>query len=153
MKTRRFLTAGGSQDVMTLDCGDWTLHAGVPDWRGAAIIAQRLGLILTARALLFLLMKYRTLRSWLSFLGVSLLTQLPLNLVLKSYVSVDDFALHSKVFIGSLLVVSVVILVIETMLMALLVKEHSRDRTTSYVIGANVLGVIVLIAAMLLLPL
>lgn len=146
------LTPGGRQDVMTLDCENWSLSAGVPDWRGAAVVAQRLGLILAARALFFLLMKYKTARSWLSFLGVSLLTQFPLNLILKNQMAADDFVLHSKVFVGALFVVSVVILLVEAMLMALLVNEHDRDHTTAYVVGANVLGGMALVAALLLLP-
>lgn len=150
---QEYLTTGGSRDVMTLDCESWTLSAGVPGWRGPVIVVERVALILMVRALFFLLMKYRTLRSWLSFLGVSLLTQIPLNLVLKNTVSVDDFAMRSKVFLGVLLVVSVVIMVIETMLMAVLVKEHDRDHTTIYVVGGNVLGVLALVAALLLLPL
>lgn len=146
------LTPGGNRDVMTLECGSWTLRAGVPDWRAPASVAERVALILAARALCPLLMRYRKLRSWLSFLGVSLLTQIPLNIGLKNAMVVDGFAMQSKVFLGSMLVILALILSLETVLMTFLVKEYDRDRTTSCVVGVNVLGIFAMIAALILLP-
>ncbi|MBE7003836.1 MAG: hypothetical protein E7425_06075 [Ruminococcaceae bacterium] len=149
---QEYLTPGGKQDVMTLDCESWTLRTGVPDWRGPVSVAERLVLIVLVKALLFLLMKYRGLRSWLGFLGTNLATQIPLNVSMKNMMEVGDTAMHSKVFLGSLFVGLVLVLVIETMLMAIAVKEHNRDYTTIYVVGANVLGLITLIAALAWLP-
>jgi hypothetical protein len=146
------LTPGGSRDVMTLDCESWTLRPGLPAWRGAASFAERLLVILAAKALLFLLMNYRRLRSWLGFLGANLLTQVPLNLSLNNMIWVDNDTWHYRVFVGSLLLRLFPILVAEILLLSLSVQEHDRDRTAIYSVTANALGIVTLIAALTLLP-
>ena len=144
---QEFLTPGGNRDIMTLDCHSWTLRSGLPAWRGPVTLAVRLLLILAVKALLFLAMNYKQLRSWLSFLGVNLLTQLPVNLSLYNMMWVDDMNLYSAIFVGLLLA-----LLAEILLLVILVQENSKNRTATYATSANLLGVCAFLAALTWLP-
>ena len=150
--SQKCLTPGGKRDVMTLDCGSWTLSPGLPAWRWPLNVAVRVLLVLAAKALLFLLMQYRELRSWLSFLGVNLATQIPLSLSQRNRIWVDAATFNSSVFLGALFMGMAAILMVEILLMAVLVQEHSKNRTAVYTTVANFLGVTAFILALTLLP-
>lgn len=144
---QEYLTPGGNKDVMTLDCESWTLRPGLPFWRGPASMAERMLLILAVKALLFLLMDYKQLGSWLSFLGVNLATQFFLNYSFYNMMWVDDLNLYSAIFIGLL-----VVLLAEILLLVLLVQENNKNRTAVYATAANLLGVGAFLAALSWLP-
>ena len=142
-----FLTPGGNKDIMTLDCGSWSLRSGLPLWRGPLCVALRVALVMAVKALLFLLMRYRRLGSWLSFLGVNLASQIPLNMLLFNMMWVDDTHLYSALFVWLLIV-----LLAEILLLVILVQENNKNRTAVYATAANLLGVGVFITALSLLP-
>lgn len=146
------LTVGGSRDVMTLDCETWTLSPGLPAWRAPVLLGLRVLMVLAVKALIFLVMGYREGRSWLCFLLVNLATQIPLNLIINGRIWVNELNWNSAVFIGLTLFCLVVILGLETMLMATLVTEHDRNRTGTYVAIANLAGIVTLFAGLSLLP-
>ncbi|MBQ6272974.1 MAG: hypothetical protein IJK63_01965 [Oscillospiraceae bacterium] len=146
------LTVGGSRDVMTLDCRSWTLTPGLPACRAPLILGMRVLLVLAVNALIFLLMGYRELRSWLCMLGVILATQIPLNLILNRWIWVNDTNWNSAVFVGVMFMCLLGIVFVETMLLALLVQEQDRNRTGLFVGIAYPSGIAVLAAALSWLP-
>ena len=144
---QEYLTPGGNKDVMTLDCGSWTLKSGLPAWRGPVTTAVRLLLILAVKALLFLLMNYKQRRSWICFFLVNLLVQGWLNLSLYNMLVVDDMNLYSALFVGMLLA-----LLAEIILLVVFVDENSKNRTAVYATAANLAGVVVFLMALTWLP-
>jgi hypothetical protein len=142
-----FLTPGGNQDRMTLDCETWELRSGMPAWRGPLTVAGRVLFVLAVKGLLFLLMGYTQLRSWLCFLGVNLATQLPLNMSLYNMLTVDNLYLYSAIAVASL-----VILLVEILLLVILVQENNENRTSVYATVSNIAGLAAFVSAISLLP-
>ena len=146
------LTSGGNRDVMTLDCASWTLRPGLPVWRGPVILAMRVLLVLGVKALVFLLMGYREWASWRWFLIGNLGIQIPLNLILNKMLWVNDTNWHGAVFLGSLFVLLLAALVLETLLLALLVREKDSNRTGLYIAVGDLAGAVALVLALSYLP-
>ena len=150
--SKECLTVGGHQDVMTLDCRSWTLSPGLPAWRAPLMVAIRVLLVLLVNALLFLVMGYREGRSWLCMLGVTLATQIPMNLILNHWLWVNETNWNSIIFVGLMFMCWLAIVFAVTMLLALLVQEHDRNRTGIFVGISTPLGIATLVSALIWLP-
>ena len=150
--SKECLTVGGHQDVMTLDCRSWTLSPGLPAWRAPLMVAIRVLLVLLVNALLFLVMGYREGRSWLCMLGVTLATQIPMNLILNHWLWVNETNWNSIIFVGLMFMCWLAIVFAVTMLLALLVQEHDRNRTGIFVGIGTPLGIATLVSALIWLP-
>ena len=107
---------------------------------------------LAVKALLFLVMGYREGRSWLSMLGVTLATQIPMNLILNHWLWVNETNWNSIIFVGLMFMCWLAIVFAETMLLALLVQEHDRNRTGIFVGIGTPLSIATLVSALIWLP-
>lgn len=149
---RECLTVGGKKDVMTLDCESWTLSAGLPDWRGPASVAERAAIVIAAKALVFLVMGYRKLRSWLSFLAVNLATQITMSMGVYNMLVVNSDTLRSKTFIGLMIARMVVLILAEIIPMVFLVNEHDKDHTATFIAISYILGCVIFLATLAFFP-
>ena len=149
---QEYLTVGGKRDVMTLDCESWTLSAGLPDWRGPASVAERVAIIIFAKALVFLVMGYRKLRSWLSFLVVNLATQITMSMGVYNMLVVDSDTLRSKTFVGVMIARIVVLFLAEIIPLVFLVNEHDKDHLATFVAASYILGCVIFLATLAFLP-
>jgi hypothetical protein len=94
-------------------------------------------LTLIIEGIVFFLFGYRRKRSWLVFIIVNLVTQGILNIWLAgNYSPLNNYLIFS--LIGG----EIVVFIVEIIAFLILVKEHGRLRTASFVVLANLLSLI-----------
>lgn len=135
----------GYDNLFTLDFDEETLEEGKSILRSIILISSRVILTLIIEGFIFYLFKYRTLRSWLVFLIINLITQGYLNFILDRTSPVD-----SGYMIGvTLLIFEFFILLAEWILFMLTISEKKKRFTVLYVLVANISS---LITGLILLP-
>jgi len=124
-------------NIFTLDLMNKTLLPGKALGRTVQLVSLRIILTLMLEALVFFFFGFRRKRSWLVFLIVNLLTQGALNIWLNELSPIAGYLIFSLIF-AELLIFS-----FEIIVFLLLVKEHKALRRILYVLGANLLSLIV----------
>ncbi|MDD4873831.1 MAG: hypothetical protein PHE15_02500 [Dehalococcoidales bacterium] len=126
-------------NIFTLDITNRTLTPGTLLSRSIILWSIRIFLTLLIEAAVFYEFGYRQKRSWAVFLGTNLITQTAL------YIWLSGFALPltgSFYLIFDLIIGEFFVFIVEMIAFLILVNEHSRWRTTLYVIIANLLSLI-----------
>lgn len=141
------LTPGGREDVLTYSFKDGELKVGLPSWRTPALFGIRLLILLLLKGLILFLYGYRQLRSWLSFLGVNLLTMGAVNYVVRGWLNVDMANVYPLFFVGLLLV-----LLFELLSLVVLLSEYVRNKAVSYAVTANLAGFVAIFMMLSFLP-
>ncbi|MCR3955729.1 MAG: hypothetical protein NUK57_05480 [Gudongella sp.] len=124
------------RNVYTLDLDDGTLIEGKDPVRAGIYVAMRVVLTLLIEGLVFLLLGFRTRRSWTIFLIVNLVTQGALNLWINT-VAYNDYSL----FFG-LIFYEFVIIIVEMVAFLGLLEEHGKWRRALYVLLANIMSLL-----------
>lgn len=128
-------------NILTLDLKARTLTYGQPWWRQPLLVFVRVTLTLLIEGGIFWLFRYRQRRSWIVFLAANLVTQLGVNLtllavcpaVLDSYMAmVTGFFVYTPM--------EVLVLLIEMIAFAKLLREHSKRRAAGVAFLANLLS-------------
>ena len=128
-------------NILTLDLKSRTLTYGQPWWRQPLLVFVRVTLTLLIEGGIFWLFRYRQRRSWIVFLAANLITQLGVNLtllavcpaVLDSYMAmVTGFLVYTPM--------EVLVLLIEMIAFAKLLREHSKRRAAGVAFLANLLS-------------
>ncbi len=119
--------------LLSLDVSRRAVTPGKSVGRGVSLVSIRVLLTLLLEGALFFLLGYRSKRSWIAFLIINLITQGALNVVLNL-----SFADAYRMFI--LIPLEILILIIELIAFAAIVKEHRRLKTIAYVVAANLLS-------------
>lgn len=119
-------------DIYTLDLGTWRLLPGTTVGRDAMLVGSRLGVTLLVEGLVFLLLGFRTRRSWLLFLTTNVVTQGAVNLELSVGRVVGAY--------GELgyTVMEILVLGVELALLVPLIREKTKKRVALTVFLANV---------------
>lgn len=125
------------QNVYTLDLDEGSLTEGKDPLRAALYVSMRVVLTLIIEGLIFLLMGFRSRRSWIVFLVVNLITQGALNLWINT-VTYNDYSL----FFG-LVFYEFVIVIVEMVAFLGLLKEHKKWRRILFVLIANIMSLLV----------
>ncbi len=120
-------------NVVSLDFTRQTVTDGQTLGRGVSLVSIRVLLTLLLEGALFFLLGYRSKRSWIAFLIINLITQGALNVVLNL-----SFAGAYRMFI--LIPLEILVLIIELIAFAAIIKEHRRLKTIAYVVVANLLS-------------
>ncbi len=123
----------GYHSLVTLDLKAGTLIPGEKPWRQPLLVSLRVGLTLLIEGLLLLLFRYRTRRSWLTFLIANLVTQFALNIALAGF-SVGG---PSSFWMFFYTVGEILIFIIEAIVYCCLFKEFSKLRAFLYALTAN----------------
>lgn len=95
--------------------------------------------------ILLLVFGFSLKRNWIAFLLINLLTQLALTFTIGVLFQTEGLLTASIVFYP----VEFIIIIVESILFAMLLKEHRRLRRVSYAIMANVLSATIGIAIMM----
>lgn len=123
--------------VMELDRENNTASMSIPSymvWRNVLLVVLRMTVTLITEGVIFLLMSYRTRRSWMVFLAVNLVTQIFLNVTItgnylaSGYWEIGFFVLEALIFIT------------EAVVYAVLLREHPRLRGVVTALLANVVS-------------
>ena len=127
--------------LCVLDLQARTLTPDTPWWRQPVLVCLRVALTLLLEGLVFLLFGYRQRRSWLVFLAVNLVTQLGVNLTLLAVcpTALDSYmAMVTGFFVYTPM--EVLVLLMEMIAFAKLLREHSKRRATGVAFLANLLS-------------
>lgn len=124
-------------NVFTLDIKNKKLNIGRTTLRSFLIVSHRVILTIFIEALVFLIFGYKNKKSWTIFLITNLLTQGALNIFLSKLIDVTSYRLIFSLIFGEIFV-----FVIESILFSILIDEHKKFRTISYVIISNILSLI-----------
>jgi hypothetical protein len=124
-------------NIFTLNLKNQTLSPGKSLSRSITLPSLRVILTLIIEGIVFFLFGYRRKRSWLVFIIVNLVTQGILNIWLAgNYSPLNNYLIFS--LIGG----EIVVFIVEIIAFLILVKEHGRLRTASFVVLANLLSLI-----------
>ncbi|HBS92184.1 MAG TPA: hypothetical protein DEA51_06915 [Erysipelotrichaceae bacterium] len=126
----------GYNTLYTLDLDTGTLSKGKSFLRDVQLVGLRLGLTLLVEALIFFLLGYRSMRFWILFLMINLLTQGWLNLSLNANMPIGTYALIA------LVIYEFVILLVEWITFLSLSKEKKRVKLFFAVLLANAASLI-----------
>lgn len=122
--------------VYTLDLDKRTLTPGKQPLRSVILISLRMSLTLLTEGLIFWLFAFRQKTSWQVFLWVNLITQGLLNLWINT--------MPIQIGYGILMVAfaEILILLVETVIFTLVLKEHTKLRRCLYAFIANALSLV-----------
>jgi hypothetical protein len=124
-------------NIFTLELQSQTLTPGKSLSRTFGLLSISIFFTLVIEGIVFYAFGYRRKKSWLVFLIVNLLTQLILNIWLNvSFAPIGSYLIFPLIF-GEIFV-----FVAELFLFLHFIGEHSRFRTASYVILANILSLV-----------
>jgi len=126
---------GQYNTLLTLDLASQSLTEGQSAARVPLLVSMRVILTLLVEGLIFLAFGYRTLRSWITFVAVNLVTQGALNLL---FIGPD---MGSYMILG-LVFVEFFVLLVEMLVFVLLLKEHKKSRAVVYALVANIASLI-----------
>jgi len=115
----------------TVDLKNNELIKGKTLMRSMILVGSRVLLTLLIEGLVFWLIGFRRLKSWLVFLGMNLISQVCLNLYINSLDVAASYPMFALVF-GEFWV-----FLVEIILCLILIREHSKGRRIGYAILAN----------------
>ena len=124
-------------NIFTLDLDNQTLAPGKSLSRSIILPSLRIILTLVIEGIVFFLFGYRKKKSWLIFIIVNLLTQGILNILLAG-----NYSPLNNYLIFSLIAGEIVVFIVEIIAFLILINEHGRLRTASFVILANLSSLI-----------
>lgn len=125
----------GYQTLVTLDFQTRTVTPGKLLSRQVVLTAIRVICTLLIEGVVFFLFGFRKLRSWLVFLVMNLLTQGLLNLWINSLVSWFPSFPYESFF---LVFFEIFIILAESLIFILLIKEQNKIRIFGFVLTANI---------------
>ncbi|NLL81984.1 MAG: hypothetical protein GX231_06730 [Tissierellia bacterium] len=124
------------QNIYSLNLDSQTLIPGKSMSRSITLVSMRIIITLIIEGIVFWLFAFRQRRSWKIFLIINLITQGALNIWINSL-----FPIQSYLFIG-LIFLELLILIAESIVILLKIKEHRKGRKLLYVISANLLSLV-----------
>ena len=140
------LKRGEPDDVLTLDLKARTLTVGAPAWRAPLLFLLRAALGMLAEAAVLYLCGFRSRRSWIILLIVTLISKGFLSWLVRDWLNVIP-SIYA-IYFGIVLVVSLA----EIIAYIIFMDEDSRDRITGFAAKAAVLSGIVGFLAISFLP-
>lgn len=124
------------ESFYVLDLKNRTLTPVDPTLKKIESTALRVLLTLVLEGIIFYLFGFRKKRSWLLFVLINLFTQIGLNIWLNVLYGHTWGGFSPNVLIA-LIVGEVLVMIVELLCFAFLVKEYSRRRTLLFVVSAN----------------
>ncbi len=123
-------------NLLTLDLEKQAITYGENAWRQPLLISLRVLLTLIIEGLIFLFFRYKTKRSWLTFLFINLITQGFLNISISGSINYSYW-----IFVYAFL--EIIIGALEMILFAFLLKEHRKRRAVLYAFIANLASLLI----------
>lgn len=118
-------------NIYRLDYKSQTLVAGKGIVRSTVLVSTRVILTLLIEGLIFLLFKYRELKSWIVFIIINLITQGALNIWINTAHPFESYIVLYLIF------AEYIILIVELLGLTFLIKEKKQMITVVYVVIAN----------------